>query len=141
MRDDDSCPKRNRKLRRERYLSHLCRRHSGRERALLVSNYVAPTLGLVFPYDTLLINLVGSFVVEFFIGVDNPNQWRSILAGACWGGWRLRVVHYVFWFRPRTRGLAQALAVGAHVHQLPGQYLALPESSVGRAGIGTSDVI
>jgi fluoride ion exporter CrcB/FEX len=62
----------------------------------LISTYLARTLGPVFPYGTLLINIVGSFVVGFNHGVDNPNGWRSILAGACWGGWLLRVVHYVF---------------------------------------------
>jgi len=83
----------------------------------LMSRYAARLLGPVFPYGTLIINILGSMIVGFFVIWTTERVLADPLAPAGSGG-LLRLVHDVLQLRIRNRGVSRAGAMVADVHQL-----------------------
>ena len=74
-----------------------------------VSRYCAKVLGPEFPYGTLLINVIGSLMVGFF--VIRTRAYRPPLAAPV-SDWILRGVHHFFQLRVRNHGVLRARAMG-----------------------------
>ena len=106
----------------------------------LLSRLAALELGSVFPYGTLFINIVGSFIVGFFViwtterALVDP-RWRLLVVIGL-----LRIVHHVFQLRLRNHGLLRAWPVGLDAGQHSQQQCALPRRGAGWYGRGASGV-